>query len=300
VLVLFVRGDGRHGSVLPFLPFPTFPEEKVHFMRFTNSYAAAVAAAVAAVVFSAAFQPVQAAPILIDNFTTGITGTTATGTSSFVSANLSTSGSFGVFDSRDSLGRSIQSTPRGSRTTSVGVFNSGTGTVLLSNNGAGAGSLSGNEAEIAYSSPTLVNLTTGGNDGFQITTGAVSNNLSSMSAYVWVNDPNGTYYYTLPSKSFWTSFTTYNVPFSDFPGIDFTQVGIIGVGMSPQPDSEGSTSVPVAGNVAYSSSATFTEISVVPEPTQLGLVAGVGAALGMWRLRKLRRNGEAAGDAIAS
>jgi hypothetical protein len=268
-------------------------------MRFTNSYAAAVAAAVSAVVFSAAFQPVQAAPILIDNFTTGITGTTATGTSSFVSANLSTSGSFGVFDSRDSLGRSIQSTPRGSRTTSVGVFNSGTGTVLLSNNGAGAGSLSGNEAEIAYSSPTLVNLTTGGNDGFQITTGAVSNNLSSMSAYVWVNDPNGTYYYTLPSKSFWTSFTTYNVPFSDFPGIDFTQVAIIGVGMSPQPESDGS-GVPVAGNVAYSSSATFTQISVVPEPTQMVLVAGVGAALGIWRLRKLRRNGEAAGDAIAS
>jgi hypothetical protein len=51
---------GRHGLVLPFLPFPTFPEEKVHFMRFKNSYAAAVAAAVSAVVFSAAFQPAEA------------------------------------------------------------------------------------------------------------------------------------------------------------------------------------------------------------------------------------------------
>ncbi len=30
---------------------------------------------------------------------------------------------------------------------------------------------------------------------------------------------------------------------------------------------------------------------VVPEPTQMVFVAGVGAALGMWRLRKLRRNG---------
>jgi hypothetical protein len=30
---------------------------------------------------------------------------------------------------------------------------------------------------------------------------------------------------------------------------------------------------------------------VVPEPTQMVLVAGVGAALGMWRMRKLRRNG---------
>jgi hypothetical protein len=33
---------------------------KVHFMRFKNSYAAAVAAAVSAVVFSAAFQPAEA------------------------------------------------------------------------------------------------------------------------------------------------------------------------------------------------------------------------------------------------
>lgn len=31
--------------------------------------------------------------------------------------------------------------------------------------------------------------------------------------------------------------------------------------------------------------------SVVPEPTQMVFVAGVGAALGMWRMRKLRRNG---------
>jgi hypothetical protein len=270
-------------------------------MRFKNSLAAAVAAAVSAVVFSAAFQPVQAAPILIDNFTTAIGGTTATGNIASVQAQISGTGSFGAFGSRDSFGRSIQSTPRGSRTTSVGVFNSGTGPALISNNGAGAGSLSGNEAEISYgtNAPSGVNLTTGGNDAFRIKTGAVSNNLSSMSAYVWVNDPNGTYYYTLPSKSFWTSFTTYNVPFSAFPGIDFTQAVSFAVGMSPQSASDGQASA-VAGNLAYSSSATFTEISLVPEPTHLVLVAGVGAALGMWRLRKLRRNVEAAGDAIAS
>jgi formylglycine-generating enzyme len=72
--VLFVRGDGRHGSVLPFLPFPTFPEEKVHFMRFRNSYAAAVAAAVCAVVFSAVFQPTEAVAITIDWVTVGNPG----------------------------------------------------------------------------------------------------------------------------------------------------------------------------------------------------------------------------------
>jgi len=271
-------------------------------MRFKNSLAAAVAAAVSAVVFSAAFQPVQAAPILIDNFTTAIGGTTATGNISSVQAQISSSGSFGAFDDRTFFGRSIQSAPRGSRTTSGGVVNSGTGTALISNNGAGAGSLTGNEAEISYGTTGTsgVNLTTGGNDAFRIKTGAVSNNLSSMSAYVWVNDFVGnTYYYTLPSKPFWTSFTTYDIPFSAFPGIDFTQAGTLGVGMSQQPDSAG-VQVPVAGNVAFSSSVAFTEISIVPEPTHLVLVAGVGAALGMWRLRKLRRNVEAAGDAIAS
>jgi len=149
------------------------------------------------------------------------------------------------------------------------------------------------------SSGGVENLTTGGNDAFQIKTGAVSNNLGSMSAYVLAGDNNGSYYYTLPSNAFWTSFSTYNVPFSAFPGIDFTQNILIGVGIAPGIDSDGAV-VPVAGNVAYSSSATFTEISLVPEPTHLVLVAGVGAALGAWRLRKLRRNVEAAGDAIAS
>jgi hypothetical protein len=271
-------------------------------MRFTNSYAAAVAAAVSAVVFSAAFQPVQAAPILIDNFTTAIGGTTATGNTLNVSAQLSGTGSFGAFDDWNIFGRSVQSTPRGSRTTSVGVFNSGSGTLLLSSNGAGTASIL-NDAETTYGTndPSGVNLTNPGGqyDAFQIKTGAVSNNLSSMSAYVWVADNLGsTYYYTLPAKSFWTSFTTYDIPFSAFPGIDFTQVAILGVGMSPQPDSAGSSQF-VAGNVAFSSSATFTEISIVPEPTHLVLVAGVGAALGAWRLRKLRRSRTAAGDAVA-
>ena len=37
----------------------------------------------------------------------------------------------------------------------------------------------------------------------------------------------------------------------------------------------------------------------VPEPTQMVSVAGIGAAYGAWRLRKLRRSREAAGEAIA-
>jgi hypothetical protein len=42
------------------------------------------------------------------------------------------------------------------------------------------------------------------------------------------------------------------------------------------------------------------QIVSVPEPTQMVSVAVVGAAYGAWRLRKLRRSREAAGDAIAS
>jgi hypothetical protein len=42
------------------------------------------------------------------------------------------------------------------------------------------------------------------------------------------------------------------------------------------------------------------QILGVPEPTHMVFVAGIGAALGAWRLRKLRRSREAAGEAIAS
>jgi hypothetical protein len=37
----------------------------------------------------------------------------------------------------------------------------------------------------------------------------------------------------------------------------------------------------------------------VPEPTHMVFVAGIGAALGAWRLRRLRRNRMTAGDSIA-
>jgi hypothetical protein len=51
-------------------------------------------------------------------------------------------------------------------------------------------------------------------------------------------------------------------------------------------------------NQAFSASVTFTEIALVPEPTHMVFVAGIGAALGAWRMRKLRRN-RAASEASA-
>jgi hypothetical protein len=43
-------------------------------------------------------------------------------------------------------------------------------------------------------------------------------------------------------------------------------------------------------NGSYFDNVTYSVVAV-PEPTQMVFVAGVGAALGMWRMRKLRRNG---------
>ena len=40
------------------------------------------------------------------------------------------------------------------------------------------------------------------------------------------------------------------------------------------------------------------DVSIVPEPTQMVSVAAIGSALGMWRMRKLRRNGRGS-DATA-
>ena len=67
--------------------------EKVHFMRFKNSYAAAVAAAVSAVVFSAAFQPAsaRAATISEPNLVSGLAANLAnTGYSSFFATTSAT------------------------------------------------------------------------------------------------------------------------------------------------------------------------------------------------------------------
>ena len=44
------------------------------------------------------------------------------------------------------------------------------------------------------------------------------------------------------------------------------------------------------GSVAYAN-AMQVRMLAVPEPTQMVSVAAIGAALGMWRTRKLRRNG---------
>ena len=259
-------------------------------MRIQNSYAAAVAAAVAAVVFSAAFQPVQAAPILIDNFTTESgSATTGPSTSPSVTASLSETGSFGGFDQLNQGVNAPQFVTRGSRTATTSRT-AGVGTLSVANNGAGNGVSSGvNGAFLWSKSAGSVDLTAGGNNALRIETGSTVLTGTVFRPFITVNDGNVTGFTLYPNLA---ANTASEIPFADFTGVDFSQTVSIEVGFET-PD-------PIPGSTSFSQGLTLTNVSVVPEPTQLVLVAGVGAALGMWRLRKLRRNGEAAGDAIAS
>ena len=240
--------------------------------------------------------------ITLDNFSATTSGTTRTTTAGSATIGEATAGFYNGFNTRVSGGSTNQlNQTRSAKTLSAGVFNSGSGTVLLSSDGAGSALITNFAAYFYYyndnSSP--VNFTNPGGiyDGFQIKTGAVSTNNAFMSAYVSVETGTSFFTYTLPSTAMWSANTTYNIPFSAFPGVDFTQLTSFSVGIG-RVDSSGNP-ISVAGNVPFSSSAEFTEISVVPEPTHMVSVAGIGAAYGAWRLRKLRRSRTAAGDAIA-
>jgi hypothetical protein len=292
---------GRHGQVLPFLPFPTFPEEKVHFMRFKNSYAAAVAAAVSAVVFSAAFQPVQASIIVIDDFTQAQVAT-ASGAGSAVSADVQQAGSFGGFNTRGTIADYLQSSTRGTRTVLSTSNGTGTGTLQLTNNGSGAGQTTAVGAQSLinyYFDPegSSVDMTGQQYPGFWIETAATSSTPgNAFTGYIYVTTGTGggdSVQLDLPGM--WAPNTGTGILFSTLsalnPALDFTKVRYFEVGIK--------NVAPLPGSTAYNASANFTAISV-PEPTHLVFVAGIGATLGAWRLRKLRRTRTAAGEAIAS
>jgi hypothetical protein len=80
---------------------------------------------------------------------------------------------------------------------------------------------------------------------------------------------------------------------------DWTQVNGLGYGLGRSQSLPGSPSLAVPNNAAFATSVSLDSITIVPEPTQMVSVAGIGAAYGAWRLRKLRRSRTAAGDAVA-
>ena len=269
-------------------------------MRFKNSYAAAVAAAVSAVVFSAAFQPVEASIITIDTFTQPNSAINSGG-NGVPTVNADTgfnSGSFGGFTDRSISTTSTQDATQGNRTVVASSNGSGLGTLLLTNDGTGTGNGSGG-ANFSWAGETPpVDLTGQQYAGFWIETAATSDPSNLFVGYIYVvsNDFDivglQSAYYELPGM--WAPNAATGILFSDLlannPLWDPTIVTYIEMGFTNRS--------PISGNTSYTATANFTAISV-PEPTHMVFVAGIGAAVGAWRLRKLRRSRTAAGDAIA-
>jgi hypothetical protein len=287
------------------------PPEKVHFMRFKNSYAAAVAAAVSAVVFSAAFQPAEAGFVTIDNFSNSATNTaSASGTSTGlillnVSQPITT-----VFEDRAVTQAYAQSGGSG-RTAAVfsgtAVVTGGIGTFTVSKAALPSGSSYNNlrlDSTVTWvnadSSP--VDLLGDGVGGF--------NDRMKFVIPSWTQSGSGTYpnnyafFYVFDvndnaASLDWTGgapIGTTEVPFSSFvlsqPTFDWGAVKSVMYDSSVSPPTGGASG-------ALTNAIQFDSIQAVPEPTQMVSVAAVGAMYGAWRLRKLRRSREAAGDAIA-
>lgn len=260
-------------------------------MRINSAVTHAVAAAFSAVVFSAAFQPAEASSITIDAFTQAQVASGSGSSTVTVFAGTSQTGSFGGFDTRNIGGYYGQSEPRGNRTVLATSSGTGTGTLRLTNTvSSGTTNPLASNASLDYYnlSGSAVNLT--GQTGFLIETGSTSSSpAGAFKGYITVATSGTSLSYVLPGM--WAPNTSTEISFSTLtalaPGLDFTQVTHVTVGI-------GNADV-LTGLQAYDATANFTRIAVVPEPTQMVSVAAAGAALGMWRLRKLRRNrGESA------
>ncbi len=249
-----------------------------------SAFAAAVAAVISTVVFSSAFQPAQASMITIDQFTVPQTATTSGGPDVAIpNLNDGLSGTFGPFQQRLAESQYEQNVTRGTRTLSASS-SSGLGTLNVTNNGSGTGT---SDAETAFNSFAYytqdgpVDLTGQQYAGFWIETAATSSTPSNaFQGYIQVVDDDGNFFkYFHPTM--WAPNAATGVPFSAFPGIDFTKVSQVNVGIM-------NTVAELPGSTAYTATANFTAISI-PEPSQMVFVAGIGATLGAWLLRKLRR-----------
>lgn len=258
-------------------------------MRIRNLPGAAVAAAISAFVFSAAFSPAEASPIVLDNFSLPFTVSgTAIGNESFLTSAETIPGTFGGFTDREQAIYYLQSSPRGTRTGSA-ISTGTTGLLQLTNSGTGTGVTSPNNAYayFGYDSNSVVNLSAGGNNSFSVQTLATSSTPgSSFVGYMEVSTGGGAQTARVTLGSMWAPNTSTSIPFSSFtavnPNVDFTAVDFVYVGITNRNT--------LAGSTAYNATANFAAISVVPEPTtQLGSLAGIGAAYGAWRLRKARR-----------
>ena len=221
-------------------------KEKVHFMRFKNSYAASVAAAVAAVVFSAAFQPAEAVIITTAN-----------------------SGIYDVITTSDAPPYSEASLGPAITYAALSSGSWGDYSYVFANSSLAA------EFATLYNASSAPSTLKTANNG---TLGAKPSN------------PN-----TTGGPLFFTGTTTQDFGF----GTLLTAEGQYYNGAANNfGSSQGGTGVFIA-SVPQTQVWALYKAQPVPEPTQMVSVAGIGAAYGAWRLRKLRRSRTAAGDAIA-
>jgi hypothetical protein len=237
---------------------------KVHFMRFTNSYAAAVAAAVSAVVFSAAFQPAEAGFIwYAQNVTSPSPGVRIDGE--------------GFFNTSTLLNGTSQSTSAGAsvsvRTIYGGPITFPDLATVLRYSGTFISSSSGTVSP-GLAPSTFQESTTNSGD-------LVAFNIASSGTYTLRLDPAYVSGSPLTNTMFFEGFTMAGT----FNGFGWTA---------------GTYQAPANNGLWVLSNGDTVQILGVPEPTQMVSVAGIGAAYGAWRLRKLRRSRTAAGDAIAS
>ena len=260
-------------------------------MRSYNSFAAAIAAAVATFLFSAGMQPIEASSIVLDDFTLLGGGTASgSGTAATVLKSDLQSGSFGGFEDRESTASYAQNTPRGTRTVEASS-GSGLGTLRLINSGSGSGTTSAGfaYAYFGYLSGTLnVNLMGSGNTGFRIETGATSTNspAGAFTGYVRVSTygTNGPQSAEFLLPGMWAANAVTEILFSqltaDNPQLDLTDTTEVYVGFK--------NTAPLAGSTAYNGTATFTKISVVPEPQSLAILGSGWAAIAAGLIRRRR------------
>jgi hypothetical protein len=287
-------------------------------MRFKNSYAAAVAAAVAAVVFSAAFQPAEAALVVIDDFNNtpvSISGSSSNvGGTSFTilsldstpSGNTAFTNRFAGVDITQSGGSGTRTAANFYASTSVNSGSNGLGVLTAGKNAIATGTAYPNifQLSLFYWVGDVSNLTDTGIlsvDKMRVVIAAASTSGTGVSLAgpgFTVFDVNGnTAAWTPPFAAgtyegkFDTDFV-YDVQNAPFV-FDWTQVTQLNYGW------ERSANSSAASAPAFATSVSLDSITIVPEPTHMVSVAGIGAALGAWRLRKLRRSRTAAGDAIA-
>jgi hypothetical protein len=254
-------------------------------MNTKSSFATAVVAAVAAIGLSAAFQPAPASASVIDNFTVPVTATASGGSGVFsVSAS---DGTFGPFNQRTAGAIWSQNTTRANRTVSAISTGTGVGRLQLFQSSTSSGSTNPEQAysEFLYENAggAPVNLQTLGT-AFSITTLATSTT-GDFRGFVDLYDEGGVVaQYTL--STMWAPNTTTTIPFTVFtdasPTLDLTKVQVVYVGIRNQNELVGAT--------LNSATAEFASIAVVPEPTQIVSLAGIGLAYGAFRLRKLRRD----------